>query len=213
MKSIVFVAASAAAVIVAPSALGSMVIYSYDFTPSLTVDFDGLATGPIVGDTPIVPGASISYDNQGDLANVFVPRGGQVVDEGSGDHALNLFNLGAAPAHYSIVLKFDTPFVAFAATWTYLTGGDDFGNPAYEVFDAAGNLVESLGDGSPDESPFVFGLKDMATPATYLALNWSAAGANSEDWNIDDVAVQQVPAPGALALMGLGGIASLRRRR
>ena len=213
MKSIACATALGAAGLLVGSASGSVFIFSYDLDQDLMLDFDGLAVGPIVGETPIVPGASISYDNQNDLANLFLPLGGQVWDEGFGDHALNLVGIGAAPAYRSILLKFDTPIVAFVATWNYLTGGDGVGNPAYEVFDANGAYITSFGNGSPSDSPFVYGVKDLDTPATYVALSWSASGPVNEDWTIDDFAVQYVPAPGAMVIFGIGGIGALHRRR
>jgi hypothetical protein len=49
-----------------------------------------------------------------------------------------------------------------------------------------------------------------------LSLKFSAMGLqqlSDESWGLDNVIVTLVPAPGALALMGLGGLAIMRRRR
>lgn len=52
--------------------------------------------------------------------------------------------------------------------------------------------------------------------ATSLNINFefsSTAVVERTGWYLDDIAVRGVPAPSAVALLGLGGLASLRRRR
>ncbi|MCA9278604.1 MAG: PEP-CTERM sorting domain-containing protein [Phycisphaeraceae bacterium] len=42
---------------------------------------------------------------------------------------------------------------------------------------------------------------------------WGLQGIGDESWGIDNVVVTAVPAPGALAMFGLGGLVATRRRR
>jgi len=42
---------------------------------------------------------------------------------------------------------------------------------------------------------------------------WATTVVNRPGWYLDDVAITGLPAPGALALLGLAGLAGCRRRR
>ena len=49
--------------------------------------------------------------------------------------------------------------------------------------------------------------------AFYLANGWSSSGGTTSSFTVTLHGINAVPAPGALALLGLAGIAGTRRRR
>jgi MYXO-CTERM domain-containing protein len=49
--------------------------------------------------------------------------------------------------------------------------------------------------------------------AFYLANGWSGSGGTTTSFNVTLHGINAVPAPGALALLGLAGVAGIRRRR
>lgn len=88
---------------------------------------------------------------------------------------------------------FDTAKVYVNGTEVYLSDGDS--SDAWRLV----SLDLSAFDGS-----------------TSLNINFefsSTAVVERTGWYLDDIAVRGVPAPSAVALLGLGGLASLRRRR
>ncbi|MDG2095470.1 MAG: hypothetical protein P8J89_09405 [Phycisphaerales bacterium] len=103
----------------------------------------------------------------------------------------------------------------------------DLGNVIFQAVTSAGDttnldtstysenfLNEIPGFGATTNLSWSFDLSDIAGDVTSIAFIMSATGSNmSLDALSLDVAYATVPAPGALALLGLAGIAGRRRRR
>lgn len=97
----------------------------------------------------------------------------------------------------------------------------------YEWLDSGGNSFDTaevlingsvidLRDGGPTNNWREVNLDLSAYDNTVFDLEFlfsTTAVVNRVGWYIDDVAVTGVPAPSALALLGLGGLAAARRRR
>lgn len=98
----------------------------------------------------------------------------------------------------------------------------------YEWSDSGGNAFDTakvyvngtevyLSDGDSSDAWRLVSLDLSAFDgATSLNINFefsSTAVVERTGWYLDDIAVRGVPAPSAVALLGLGGLASLRRRR
>ena len=76
------------------------------------------------------------------------------------------------------------------------------------AYDAAGGVLGTV-DGDSDVNTLdFFGLTTDAPIARIEIRMWDWYG-----WGLDDLYLGQVPAPSAVALLGLGGLVTLRRRR
>lgn len=108
----------------------------------------------------------------------------------------------------------------FETTFAISSGSVNYSNLAAIVYDAAGNL----GWSGYGEKAYDFGLEpqlqNIPHTADGITIRIYAHGAGwqggaDESWGIDNfgVSVNNIPAPGALALLGLGGLLGSRRRR
>ncbi len=82
------------------------------------------------------------------------------------------------------------------------------GTTTLTAFDAAGGVLGSVNGDSDVDSLDFFGLT-TAAPIAHIEVkfyNWFG-------WGLDDLYIGQVPSPSAAALLGLGGLMTLRRRR
>jgi|RhiMethySRZTD1v2_1073278.scaffolds.fasta_scaffold1119036_1 hypothetical protein len=81
-----------------------------------------------------------------------------------------------------------------------------------------GPIQLGFGASSPDSIYRNISIDFLPGSSTQLTFKWRSdglTGVNNESWGVDNIRVGYtlVPAPGSLALLGLGGLASLRRRR
>lgn len=108
----------------------------------------------------------------------------------------------------------------FETTFAITSGSVNYSNLAAVVYDAAGNL----GWSSYGEKAYDFGLEpqlqNIPHTADDLTIRIYAHGAgwqgsSDESWGIDNfgVSVNNIPAPGAAVLIGIGGLVAGRRRR
>lgn len=101
-------------------------------------------------------------------------------------------------------IQFGTPVVDFGGYWSHYP---DPGNPiTFDFYDAGGNLLGSDSATVIDGSGSLHWLGwNSVTPVSTVVVGG--------DYMVVDYMQANVPAPGALALLGLGGLAAVRRRR
>ena len=117
---------------------------------------------------------------------------------------------GAGPA----IIDFSTPVTEFGAYWGAATGdGGDLGDPAVvtvSFFDTGGGLIDTI--------TFDYSHSDTGDGG----LDWQGWSSTTAIGSIvyfgnfvviDGMQANQVPAPSALALLGIAGLAGRRRRR
>lgn len=109
----------------------------------------------------------------------------------------------------------------------FRTNFDNFGasGQAFPQASGVGNNVPGAGAAATNSLGFTFGGALFADATYRITLNFLHAGGNlafgfqslqgqgvgDEGWGLDNVSV--IPAPGAAALLGIGGLVCLRRRR
>ncbi len=93
-------------------------------------------------------------------------------------------------------------------------------HPEWQTYPKAPDLGYQLLGGNPAELDSLYRnvqIDFSAAPGTTLIFKWKSQGLstdlNDESWGIDNIRVNAVPAPGSLALLGVGGALAARRRR
>jgi hypothetical protein len=196
-------------------------------------DFDAGAPAEITG------GGSVAgvqgFDNFGNAGNTF---GGNLYRNASVFPIVaTTLTLNNLPAHDSLSIRF---LLAFIESWDSDNGNpspDLFevrvdGNLVLSITAAnasgsntySGDEIAPLaayGFGFYNDRGFDLGsesaLQNIPHTASSVSIEFSAAGAgwqggDDESWGIDNLGVSVVPAPGTLALSGLAGLLTARRR-
>ena len=152
-------------------------------------------------------------------------------DSASGAFAAELFNPDApsggvvkqANIGIGVVNPGDEIQISFKAKGNFLIGGVLFAEFFSEIDGGGTSATEILSGGplfvAPEQDYQMFSFTTFAGPDVSggVTLQFNAGtGAASGSLAlafIDDVSVVRIPAPGALAVLGLGGVAAIRRRR
>ncbi len=106
----------------------------------------------------------------------------------------------------------------FSRTYRAMDGGGVFSeNDPLELFIdglATGTLLDKSDATTGDFDSFSsIGLAGASGGKLEIRISWAGSPSGSEAMGFDNITVNGVPTPGALALLGLAGIASRRRRR
>jgi len=176
-------------------------------------DFEGFASGTQVTSLPGISAVNGTSVNGGGVVDVFVTA--------EQDLPFPMFNGGLpSPDNFlsnnldsptfatgEIEFVFDQPTLALGFFVADQSPLDTFN---ISIFDAAGGLVGSFDSAAGKTLPdSFFGVAgDRAFTSAIIQSN-----SDVDSWGIDDLYHTPIPAPGAAALFGLGGLALARRRR
>lgn len=108
----------------------------------------------------------------------------------------------------SFLMSFSTGITTFQMDVIGDTGGEDGFQSFASFFDAGMNLLGSVA------CTGIGGIETISASGFGTAYYVAIAPGDYFDWvGIDNIIYTEVPAPGAFALLGLGGLAAVRRRR
>lgn len=183
----------------------------------ILVDFEALAPGPTSGAAldAYLAGFGISIGSvSAGFVGVFDDTqtyGGGVVDAPSGTQYLA--HAPGVGGSNSFTLNFSTPLISFGfaapailvpsinASWTAI------------AFDAGNNILDQVSFFPPSTHPTT--LFTLNGPGI-VSVTWNESASFNAAFfgaNLDDLVLTPVPAPSALALLGLAGLFGVRRRR
>jgi hypothetical protein len=200
------------------AALAALPISSARASPVI-VDFDTFPGGAVVPSNTLI---TTHYSSVGVLFSSPAPAGGAVTlangEASSGPNFLVGFDAGGNAGLHPITMDF-TSALASAVNVTLISVG--CGTVTATAY--ASDLATVLDTVSVTHGPLAgvgFGNHDPITltmgAGTGIArINFSILqnGPVVDGFGIDDVVFTAIPAPGAAALLGLGGLVAIRRRR
>ena len=133
--------------------------------------------------------------------------------------------IGSASASGVTAIQFDLSVTTFSPSW----GSEvnlDISGPGGFLFTADGSDFDTLGDDGPDDLTFgwgdstgTFSFSGTASGLSGGSGTYTVSAFDSFDDSGDDgvfnsgSTITLIPAPGAAALLGMGGLAATRRRR
>jgi hypothetical protein len=200
MKIRTTTAACAVAAAIGPACAGISAVG--EFAGELYETFEGIATpGGQPGPMPIFGGAGTLNDS---LANTVIiafnwngPSGTVLPYNG------NL--MGGLPAGVA-VFEFDTAVTDFGG---YINTVGPVGGGSASFWDEAGNLIDTVSfAGGPVEWTWIGWTSDVGISRIELSGPVPGFG-----FQLDDLTINQVPAPGGAAVVGVGALIAGRRRR
>ncbi len=178
-------------------------------------DFDAFLSGELITSLPSVNVAAISgLNSQGELVSQFVTAQDDLpfpmlagMDTSSPP---NLFsNDLSADAHFATGTISFVFFGPMNAIGFFVADGSGLATFRIELF-SGGDLVGVIHSDAPKTLPDSF----LGVTST-IPFDAVTFGSDQilDSWGIDDLYTQIIPAPGALALLGLAGLMGRRRRR
>ena len=190
---------------VAPSALGSLVTNGDFEVPVITAPFRVVPAGDsfITGWTVEAPNP-----NQGvDLVNA--PANGNLDYAHTGNQSIDM---AGTPGRGSIYQDIATPNLNTyyeISFWVSCNGGGNVDGLSVYFDNQIVSIVDAPSLGTWTQYTFQTKTTGVVTRLKFVG----NIDGNSGGTLLDTVSVVEVPAPGALALLGIGGVAGLRRRR
>lgn len=167
-----------------------------------TNTLDGLESGDLnPGDAPFMISSDISFTVEGGPGNA-----GDAFFSGGTFHG----ELFPADRHSAYVHTFSSPVVGFGQFFDGAASGLGL---RIQTLEGTVDIFDDGGYSGFEDGFLGFISTSPITEVRIIGSDADGGSAVGEIYDANDISYAMVPAPGALALLGLGGVAAVRRRR